>query len=399
MSTNTATLTDADRGIWLDAYRVSEADGVQLAGAKGWSVSKKTLRGGTSEGVDVVEIDNGALSVSILPTRGMGLWKGSYQNVPIGWRSPVERPVNPAFVNLTERSGLGWLAGFNELLCRCGLSWHGAPGLDVINDSNGNSMETPLTLHGKIANTPAHHVEISLSDDGPGKLAVTGTVDETMLFGPCLRLVSRVETEAGSNRLTILDRVTNIAGQPAEFELLYHTNLGPPFLERGSTFHAPFSQVAPSDPGSAKDIETWTEYLGPTAGYIEQCYFNELRSNEQGETLVLLENAAADKGLSLHFNRRQLPAFTLWKNTQTEADGYVTGMEPGTSLPNLKSFEREQGRIITLSPGESYDTRLELAVHIGKAAVAQTREHIERLAADIDAVVHPQPHPNFSPGA
>ena len=39
----------------------------------------------------------------------------------------------------------------------------------------------------------------------------------------------------------------------------------------------------------------------------------------------------------------ELPCFTLWKNTAAEADGYVTGLEPGTNFPNLRSFERFVG--------------------------------------------------------
>jgi hypothetical protein len=47
-----------------------------------------------------------------------------------------------------------------------------------------------------------------------------------------------------------------------------------------------------------------------------------------------------DLGLILRWNRRELPCFTLWRNSAAVEDGYVTGLEPGTNFPNFKGFER-----------------------------------------------------------
>jgi len=82
--------------------------------ASNWSVKSYTLRGGLQEGVQVVEVNNGKLCYAILPTRGMGIWKGQCGDISLGWDSPVKDPVNPAFINLQDRGGLGWLKGFNE---------------------------------------------------------------------------------------------------------------------------------------------------------------------------------------------------------------------------------------------------------------------------------------------
>src|SRR5580704_13406615 len=209
MSNKSAVLTDLAESVWLDAFELRESADLRLRGSSDWSIRKRTLRGGVSDGVDVVELNNGMLSVSILPTRGMGLWRGRYREVEIGWNSPVKQPVNPAFVDLSDRNGLGWLAGFNELLCRCGLSSNGPPGVDVV-EAAGKRNETPLTLHGKIANTPAHRVELAADSAGNGMLSVRGEVDEASMFGTGLRLVTTYETAPGSNRLTIRDEVRNL---------------------------------------------------------------------------------------------------------------------------------------------------------------------------------------------
>ncbi|MDA0284198.1 MAG: aldose 1-epimerase family protein [Planctomycetota bacterium] len=396
MTTQRIVLTDIDSGEALESGQVDASSGLKLTGSSQWSVSKRTLRGGPSDGVDVVDLNNGELSISILPTRGMGLWRGTYHGIPIGWQSPVARPVHPSLVNLEARNGLGWLGGFNELMCRCGLSFNGPPGVDRVIDEDGNATETQLTLHGKIANVPAHHVSVEISDEGPGTLSVTGVVDETMMFAPALRLTSTVSTEAGSNGITITDVVTNRGGQPTELQLLYHTNIGRPFLGEGSKFVAPIAEVAPRDARSAEGIELFDVYAGPVAGLPEEAFFFELLSDWKEQTQVLLRNADGDRGLTLIFSTKQLPCFTLWKNTQAEADGYVTGLEPGTSFPNFKMFERERGRVILLQPGESYETSFELRVHDTPAGIAQAQKQI--LALQTSSLrKHESPFDKFSP--
>ena len=390
-------LTDTDSDETLKAGRVDATSGLNLAGSNGWSISKRTLSGGPSDGVDVIDLDNGELSLSILPTRGMGLWRGTYHGIPIGWNSPVARPVHPSLVNLEARGGLGWLGGFNELMCRCGLSFNGPPGVDRVVDENGNATESTLTLHGKIANIPAHHVSLEIDDDGPGTLSVTGIVEETMMFAPVLRLTSMVSTQAGSNGITVKDIVTNIGGQPAELQMLYHTNIGRPFLGEGSTLVAAIAEVAPRDAHSAKGVAAFDQYGGPVAGLPEEAFFFELLGDGNDQTQVLLRNSDGDRGLSMSFSTKQLPCFTLWKNTQAEADGYVTGLEPGTNLPNLKTFEREQGRVITLEPGESYEMSFELRIHDTPEEVAQTEKQIQALQTS-PALRHEQPISRFSPG-
>ena len=59
-----------------------------------------------------------------------------------------------------------------------------------------------------------------------------------------------------------------------------------------------------------------------------------------------LQNAAGTRGLSVGFNIQQLAVFSLWKNTDTEAQGYVTGLEPGTSF----SYNRGDQRALHLVP-------------------------------------------------
>ena len=359
-----------------------------------WSVKSYTLRGGLQEGVDVVEINNGKLSFAVLPTRGMGIWKGQSGDISLGWDSPVKDPVNPAFINQLDRGGLGWLKGFNEWFVRCGLSSMGAPCTDTVLDYSGNAFDVPLTLHGNIANIPARSVSVEVTDE---EIIVSGEVDETMMFGPALRLHVEIRTELGSGKMTIIDTVTNLGNNPTEHEMLYHINFGEPLLEKGSRMVAPFKQVAPRDPRAAEGIKTFDKYGASETGFVEQAYLYELAGKRGSrETMAMLRNAAGDKASLLRFSLKDFPCFTLWKNTAGKADGYVTGLEPATNYPNSRRFERERGRVMTLAGGESRRTQMVIETFDTKKAIQTAESEIRQLQKTVKAKVHPHPLASFS---
>jgi hypothetical protein len=398
MKRSTWTLTDTQRGIWIDSWAIRSAD-LRLPRDVAISVSKRTLHGGLSDGVDVVEVHNGALGFTVLPTRGMGLWKGNYRGLALGWDSPVRGPVHPAFVNALDRGGLGWLYGFDEWIVRCGLESNGPPGEDVVIDNNGNPRSVPITLHGKIANLPAHFVEVSIGTEPPYEISVTGHVDESGMFCPQLELRSTIRTRAGSNQLTISDEVVNRQGTAAELELLYHCNFGPPFLEGGSQLVVPMREVAPRDARAVEGMDHFDSYLPPTAGYIEQVYWYDLADDPASHaTLAMLRNSAADRAVVLRFDKRQLPCFAQWKNTAAGADGYVTGLEPGTNFPNLKRFEREKGRVVVIPTGKSHRCELTIEICDGRPAVQAVEREVARLQGAGGPTVHRRPSGKYSPG-
>jgi len=362
--------------------------GLRLSGASDWSVRLRRLRGGLSDGVELLDLCSGPLTVRLLPTRGMGIWQARVGDVVAGWHAPVQRPVHPRQVELGSRNGLGWLDGFNELLCRCGLAFNGPPGIDP---GARSPIESQLTLHGKIANLPAHRLVVEIDSDGPGRISVTGVVDECTLFGPQLRLTSTATVTAGETRIQIRDQIENLASTPTELELLYHINLGPPFLDAGAQALVPAAAIAPRDPRAAEGIDSFERFLGPTPGYAEQAYFFRPLADASGRAETMLRNGAGDLGFGVAFDLAALPWFTLWKCTQPLEDGYVAGLEPGTNLPNFKSFERDQGRVIALAPGAAHTTELELALFTSRAAVAAQAARIAALQASSPATIHRRP--------
>ncbi len=356
----------------------------------GWSVTKQRLSGGRQDGVDAILVDNGEIRFTVLPTRGMGLWKAWCDDLEIGWKSPVPGPVHPAFVNLYEPSGIGWLSGFDELLVRAGLGSNGAPEFDA----NG-ILRYPL--HGKIQNTPANYCELSV-DSERGEIEITGVVEESRMFGNNLRLRTTYTTRLGEPWIRVVDVIENISSVPAEFELLYHINFGLPLLEAGAKAVLPVKRMAPRNAIAADPVRyrQWETYESPTPGIAEVCYLCDLYATEEGRTSVMLHDAAAKRGVQISFSRDQLPLFTLWKNPVAETDGYVTGLEPSINFPNTRSFEKQQGRVATLAPGQSRLFELKLSILSNEDAVSAAKRDILAISEGKPVEFLPQPDPRWS---
>jgi len=370
------TLISARDGVRIDTLEISGRDVTPQT--PGWSVRKVTLHGGKQEGVDVIIVDNGKLQFTVVPTRGMSVLSVTGGDVRLGWDSPVKEVVHPRHINLQSRGGLGWLEGFNEWLVRCGLESNGHPGTDRFINNTGDEATMELTLHGKIGNIPASEAEVVVDAAPPHRIRVRGRVDERMFYGPKLELQTEISTEPGSNSFRVADVVTNRGGDTQEFELLYHSNFGHPLLEEGATFLAPAARVTPFNDHAAKSIADYATYAGPTLGFVEQVHCIRPLADKDGNTLIALQNKARDRAVSMAFALKDLPFVTLWKNTNAEGEGYVTGLEPGTNFPNNRRIERKLGRVPKLAPGATHSATIDFTIHSG---AEETKRLADRIAA------------------
>ncbi len=142
---------------------------------------------------------------------------------------------------------------------------------------------------------------------------------------------------------------------------------------------------------AAKAVDNFATYAAPTKGFIEEVYLVQPLSDDAGQTLVMLKNAAGDVGTSIRWSTKELPYFTLWKNTAAEADGTVTGFEPGTCYPYNRSVERKAGRLVKLEAGTSRSFRLDFGLHRGAKAVGDVAAEIEKLQAGKKVQIDRQP--------
>ena len=341
------------------------------AGAGRFEISYVRLDSGKAAGLTCLTIDTGAVSATVLPDRGMGLWKCWSGDLEFGWQSPVAGPVHPCFVPIHDATGIGWLEGFDELLVRCGLQSNGAPEF-----AENGSLRYPL--HGRIANLPAHRLDIQIDVEN-GILDVIGVVTESRFLVYSLELQTRYRFRAGSPVVEVIDTVTNRSSLPGSMQMLYHINVGQPVLQSGSTVHTAFRSLAPRDARAADSVGQWNRCEGPASGYQEQVYFIDPLADEQSWSEAMLASADGTFGFSVHFDTRTLPFMSLWKNTAAVEDGYVVGLEPATGFPNPRTFEERNGRVVSLQGGESRTFRLKLQPLASPNEVTQSRSRIESL--------------------
>ena len=326
-------VTDVEHDLFVPELALGPDDlGPKAAGC---SMTKRVLQGGLRSGVDVVEVDNGLLRFVVVPTRGMGIWRAQCGDVRLGWDSPVRGPVHPAFVRLDEPDGLGWLAGFDEMLVRCGLEYNGGPEFHP-------SGILRYGLHGRIANTPAHKVTLAV-DPATGALSVTGVVDEARLFGNKLRMVSTTSTRPGRAEIAIHDTIENLSDEPGELELIYHTNFGPPLVGRGATLVAPVKKMTPYDDVAAKDVPTWN-VIGPEQPRAREiCLLCELEAADDGQTGVMLRSPDGRQGCGLPIQRQATALFHVLEEPAEPRGRLRRGIRAGDEPPQHED-RRERTR-------------------------------------------------------
>ncbi len=337
-----------------------------------FSIEKRRLYGGKQFGVDVMIIDNGEMVVTLIPTRGMGIFNVKMNGERVlGWDSPVKEIVNPAFVDLESRKGLGWLDGFNEMMVRCGYEWTGHPGVD----DDGYL----LSLHGRIQNTPASTVKVIIDDNPPHKITIQGEVSECTFKFSELVTITEFEVIPGAKTFSLHDKLTNKADYDNEYQIIYHSNFGNPILEKGSMIHAAAIQVSPFNDYAKAGLKTWQTYLGPTKDYNEMVFNLKPVGDKKGDTLAVLHNAKKTKGVAVGYNVNQLPVLTLWKNTDTKQQGYVTGIEPGTSYAYNTKYQRPLGLVPKIKAGETKAFDLTYTVLTNQEEVNAAVRKVEKL--------------------
>lgn len=360
------TLTSTEHNIEVGNWKI---DSTQLGILDTYfTIEQKILHGGKQEGSKIIILSSpNGLTITLSPTRGMSIMNVTGKAMRFGWDSPVKEVVNPAFMNLESRNGAGWLEGFNEMMVRCGVEWAGHPGLE-----NGEMR----TLHGKIGNIPASEVEIEISEIAPYEIKVRGLIKESTFKKADLRTTAELCYTPDTHHFTIHDSLTNHADYPHDYQMMYHSNFGKPLLEQGAQFIAPIKEISPFNDYAKKGLQDWSTYLGPTKDFDEMVFNIVPFTKADGSTIAALHNKDGSKGVSLEYNIKEMPCLLLWKNTDTEKQGYVTGIEPGTNYAYAASIEREQGRIRQVEPGKTVHFEIKYSALMNKQAVDAAKKAI-----------------------
>jgi hypothetical protein len=258
--------------------------------------------------------------------------------------------MHPAFY---EPAGNGWLRTFfGGLLTTCGTANIGPPCRDGGAD---------FGLHGRHNVIPAQRLADRSRWEGDEYLVeIEGVVEDSVLFGPKLRLIRRITAAAGSRKLTITDVLENFGSMDAPYMILYHVNPGFPLLDADARLLIQSQSVQPYDEHSRAHCADYAVVSAPRRGFQEENYLHTMQPGADGWTRAALINDRLNIGLYLRFEAANLPYLSEWKMFD-EVD-YVLGLEPATAPVESREVMRKNGALPLLAAHASKTFLLEIGI-------------------------------------
>ena len=292
---------------------------------------------GRSSGLKAFDVKNCKMSFRVLADKCLDISEFSYSGINISFLSkPGLQGLGHYDTNGPEaqRSIMG------GLLFTAGLENIGAP-CDV------NGKDYPM--HGRIRTTPAEHLSSdSYWDNDEYKLKISGEMREAELFGENLVLRRSIETTCGQKSFTLTDEIENESFRDEPLMLLYHANIGWPFLDENTKFYIPTTHITPRNKDAEGHENKYNVMEAPKDNEPEYVFFHEIKSDSNGDTEVIAVNDSLKLGLKISWNTKFLPHFIQWKSIAS--GDYVVGLEPANSLVHGRKWYHGHGKIHTLAP-------------------------------------------------
>ncbi len=288
------------------------------------------LENGPGRGQRLLLARNAAgLAFEVAVDRAFDLCSLTYRGINLGWNSPVHCHA-PSFAHDLE-AGMGLLRHFDGLIVTCGLDHYGEPAT-----GSAAHFEYPLRrtvhypLHGRVSCQAATLIGYGLGQAPDPMLWCEAEVRQATVFGEVLVLRRRIELQLFGRQIKQYDVVMNQGYRPTRHALLYHVNIGYPFLDQDAELVGGFGELRERfralPPVPADDLQEVDDHIA------------DPESDRYGRVTVGIRNPSLLGGISLRivFNRAQLPQLHLWRCWQSGL--YVMGIEPCTGL-TPDSFE------------------------------------------------------------
>ena len=318
-----------------------------------------TYTEGRSRNLNAFDVKNGKISFRVLADKCLDVSEFSYAGINISFLSkPGLQGLGHYDTNGLEaqRSIMG---GF---FFTAGLENIGGP-------CNINGVDYPM--HGRIRTTPAEHLSSdSFWENDNYHIKISGEMREAALFGENLVLRRSIETFYGSKSFTLTDEFENEAFRDEPFMLLYHINLGWPFLNENTKFYIPTKKITPRNSDAEGHEDKYNIMEAPKDNEPEYVFFHDIKSDSYGNTEVVAVNPDLKLGLKISWNIKFLPHFLQWKSIAS--GDYVVGLEPANSLVHGRKWYEEQKNIHTLAPFAKEKNILTFTILDGEAEINES---------------------------
>jgi len=273
---------------------------------------------GRGNGARQIYVANGKLNFVLSESNALDIFRLWHEGTNVGFVSKNGLYTSPADFPSAFPAGM---------LYTCGL--------DAIGVIEGHP------IHGRLHSIPAEVKELKADETG---VRIVAEIRDTALFGQNLVLTRTIETAAGSDEIRLTDRLENRAFLDAKYCLLYHVNVGYPFVDAGAKVVGRLVKSLPRTEWAKHEMTTMLEVESPKDDIEETCYFHQ-----PADGTMAVVNRKLGKKFTV---KSSLKKFVHWKS---RASGdYAIGLEPATSWLD------DGFRYAVLKPGKSVTHRLVL---------------------------------------
>lgn len=321
---------------------------------------------GRSHGLSVFEVKNGCMEFQVMADKALDVNQLSYKGINMNFLSkPGLQGRNQYDTNGDEAirsimGGLFFTSGIESICAPC----------------NVDGVDYPM--HGRMRTTPGEHLSSDAYWDGDEyTMVVKGEMREAALFGENMVLRREISTTYGSKTLTVTDEFENEGYREETLMLLYHINMGYPFLDENTKLYIPTAKVTARDKDSEGHEADYDKMDTPKDNEPEYVFIHDMQSDEENNTEVLVINEPLGLGLKLSYNMKYLPNFMEWKSTAS--GDYVIGLEPANSSVYGRMYHEERNNVHKLAPFAKEKNILHFTVLDGAEEIAQAINEFHKI--------------------
>ena len=292
---------------------------------------------GRSNGLKAYEVKNGCMTYQILADKCLDVSSLTYKGVNMNFLSKPGLQGRNHYDTHGEEAihsimgGLFFTAGLENICAPCTIDG------------------TDYPMHGRIRTTPGEHLSADAYwDEEEYHLTVKGEMREAALFGENMVLRREISSVYGSKTITVTDEIENESYREEPLMLLYHINMGYPLLDENTRLYIPTKSVTARDKDGEGHEAEYDRMDAPKDNEPEYVFIHDLKTDEQGDTEILVVNRPLGLGLKLSYNVKYLPYFMEWKSTAS--GDYVIGLEPANSSVYGRPYHEERNSVHKLSP-------------------------------------------------
>ena len=315
-----------------------------------------TYAEGRSAGLKAYEVKNGPLCYRLLADKCLDMGEFSYRGVNFNFLSKPGLQGPGAYDTRGDEAirsimgGMFFTSGIESICAPCTI----------------DGVEYPM--HGRMRSTPGEHLSADAfwAEDGY-HLKAGAEMREAALFGENMILRRSVETVYGQKTVTVTDVFENEGFRDEPLMLLYHINLGWPFLDEGLRLHLPTRKVTPRDAGAKGHEGEYDRMDPPKDNEPEYVFIHDLKTDGEGGTCAIAVNEGLKLGFQIGWNTKNLPFFMEWKSTAS--GDYVIGLEPANSSVYGRPWHEERGSVHRLAPFASETNVLTFTVLDGEREI------------------------------